>query len=153
MKIKYITAIILMFSSLIAGAVSIGYYPGLSKLIEKADAIVVLRVERLLSEFNRPTFYSTHESFIYQTLKGDIPKNSRIKLQLHNLGGNFASPYPHGSTHLIFLAKKENENEPTDYRMITIKGAQTLLSPFGHEKEPEGETIEEKVQKALRERL
>jgi len=57
-----------------------------------------------------------------------------------NTEGSFATPYAHGSTHLMFLMKKAAEDEPTDYRTLTFKGAQILLSPLGHEKAPEGKT-------------
>lgn len=140
MKRKCIVAIILLvfFAPLITRAVPIGYYPGLKKLIDSADAIVILRIDKHLSGFGSGTFYSTHECYIYQTLKGDIPKNTRINLQLMNTEGSFVTPYAHGSTHLMFLMKKATGDEPTEYRTLTFKGAQILLSPLGHEKAPEG---------------
>lgn len=147
--IAVLTSLVLLVP-LISNAVLIGHYPGLKKLIDSADAIVILRIDRHLSGFGSPTFYSTHECFIYQTIKGDIPKNTRIRLQLMNTEGSFATPYAHGSTHLMFLMKKTAENEPTDYRTLTSKGAQILLSPLGHEKAPEGKTIEQKVKKLIK---
>jgi hypothetical protein len=132
--------------TLVAYSVPIGGPPPkIAKLIEMADAIVILRIDKHLSDFGSPTFYSTHECFIYQTIKGNIPKNTRIKLQLMNTEGSFATPYAWGSTHLMFLMKKATEDEPTEYRTVTVNGAQILLSPLGHEKLPEGKTIEEKV--------
>ena len=64
--------------------------------------------------------------------------------------GSLVSPYAPGSTHLMFLMKKVIENEPTDYRTISIMGAQTLLSPLGQEKMPEGNTIEEQVRNLIK---
>jgi len=141
---------LVLLVALVSNAVPIGYYPGLKKLIDSADAIVILRIDRHLSGFGSPTFYSTHECFIYQTIKGDIPRNTRIKLQLMNTEGSFATPYAWGSTHLMFLMKKAAQDEPTDYRTLTFKGAQILLSPLGHEKAPEGKTIEQKVKKLIK---
>jgi len=114
-----------------------------------ADAIVILRIDRHLSDFGSPTFCSTHECYIYQTLKGGIPNNARINLQLMNTEGSFATPYAHGSTHLMFLMKKASEDEPTDYRTVTVNGAQVPLSPLGHEKAPAGKTIEDKVKRLI----
>jgi len=136
-----------------AYAVPIGYYPGLQELIDRADAIVVLRIDRHLTDFGSPTFYSTHECYIYQTIKGNIPEKTRINLQLMNTEASFATPYAHGSTHLMFLMKKATEDEPTEYRTLTFKGAQILLSPLGHEKAPEGKTIEQKIQKLIRDSI
>ncbi|MHC4398990.1 MAG: hypothetical protein ACYTG0_04850 [Planctomycetota bacterium] len=143
-------ALLLIVAPVVASAVPIGYCPGLPKLIETADAIVVLRIDRHLSDFNSPTFYSTHECYIYQTIKGDVPNNARITLQLMNTEGSFATPYAHGSTHLMFLMKKATEDEPTEYRTLTFKGAQTLLPPLGNEKAPEGKTIEDKVKRLIK---
>ena len=123
----------------------IGYFPGLKKLIDAADAIVVLRIDRHLSGFGSPNFYSTHECYIYQTVKGEIPINTRTTLQLMNTEASFATPYAYGSTHLMFLMKKATEDEPTEYRTLTFKGAQTLLPPLGREKAPQGKTVEDKV--------
>ncbi len=142
--------LLLIIAPFIARAVMIGHCPGLKKLIDTADAIVVLRIDRHLSDFGSPTLYSTHECYIYQTLKGDIPTNARINLQLMNTEGSFATPYAQGSTHLMFLMKKAREDEPTEYRTLTFKGAQTLLSPLGQEKVPEGKTIEDKVKKLIK---
>ena len=96
-KICILTITVLaLFALRITLAVPIGGPPPeLKKLIAMADAIVVLRIDRHLSDFNSPTFYSTHECYIYQTFKGDIPKNSRINLRLMNTEGSFATPYAH----------------------------------------------------------
>ncbi len=155
MKRRCIAAIILlvMFSPVVSNAVLIGYCPGLKKLIDSADAIVILRIDRHLTGFGSPTFYSTHECYIYQTIKGDIPKNTRINLRLMDTEPSFATPYAQGSTHLMFLMKKATEDEPTDYRTLAFKGAQIGLSPLGHEKPPEGETIEQKLKNLIKDTI
>ena len=130
-------------------AVVIGYYPGLKKMIDQSDAIVILRIDRDLSGYDSPTLYSTHECYIYQTLKGKIPKNTRINLQLRDTQAYFATPYAHGSTHLMFLIKKRTDDEPTEYRTIDRQGAHFRLPPFGNEKAPEGKTIEEKIRNLI----
>jgi len=151
MKTRFIAAAgLVVLVAAVGHAYVIGYYPGLQKLIDKADAIVILRIDRHLSDFGSPTGYSTHECFIYQSLKGDIPKNGRINLRLMDTEGNFATPYAHGSTHLMFLMKKIDKDEPTDYRTLAFKGAHVLLSPLGQEKAPEGKTVEEKVRNVIR---
>lgn len=148
-----VLTLLVLLVSLVSNAVPIGHYPGLKKLIDSADAIVILRIDRHLSGFGSPTFYSMHECFIYQTIKGDIPKNTRIKLQLMNTEGSFATPYAWGSTHLMFLMKKAAEDELTDYRTLTFKGAQILLSSLGHEKAPEGKTIKKKVKTLIKDAI
>lgn len=138
---------------LVANAVPIADFPGLEPLIDRADAIVVLRIDRHLSDFGSPTFYSTHECFIYQAIKGDIPPLSRITLQLMDPETDFATPYAHGSNHLVFLMRKMTENEPTEYRSLAYKGARVLLPPLGREKEPKGDTVKEKVRTLIEESI
>jgi hypothetical protein len=154
-RTQFISIVLLALAvTLVAFAVPIGGPPPkLAKLIDMADAIVILRIDRHISGFGSPTFYSTHECFIYQTIKGDIPKNTRIKLQLMNTKGSFATPYSWGSTHLMFLMKKVAEDEPTEYRTVKVNGAQILLSPLGHEKSPQGRTIEQKIKNLIKDSI
>jgi len=147
-------SLFLLLSSLTIHAVPIGGpAPKLKKLIDLADAIVILRIDQHLSDFGSPSFYSIHKCFIYQTIKGNIPKNIRIKLQLMNTKGSFATPYAHGSTHLMFLIKKTSKDESTNYRTLTFNGAQILLSPLGHEKAPKGKTINQKVRNVIKDAI
>ena len=134
----------------LAHGVPIGFFPGLDQLIERTDAIVILRVDRHVTDFGSPTLYSTHDCFIYQTLKGDIPTNETIRLQFMDTRTSFATPYAMHSTHLMFLTKKRTADEPTDYRTIEIRGANIRLSPVGHEKMPSGKTINDQVKSLLK---
>jgi hypothetical protein len=133
-----------------ADGVEIGFFPGLDKLIEKADAIVILRVDRALTDFGSPTLYSTHDCYIYQTLKGDIRANKVIRIQLMDTRTAFVPPYAMNSTHLMFLTKKRTPNEPTDFRTIEFRGANVRLSPFGHEKMPTGKTTADRITSLLK---
>lgn len=145
-----ITVIAIMLMSALSYAVRIGFFPGLDELIEKADAIVILRVDKHVTDFGSPTMYSTHDCYIYQTLKGDIPANKTIRLQLMDTRTSFVTPYAILSTHLMFLTKKRTADEPTDYRTIEFRGANIRLSPFGHEKMPEGMTTKEQIRSLLK---
>jgi len=63
---------------------------------------------------------------------------------------NFRTPYAWLSTHLMFLVKRQNDDEPTEYRTLQFKGANIQLSPFGHEKIPEGKAIEDKIKNLIK---
>ena len=65
-----------------AHAVEIGNFPGLETLIDKADAIVILRIDCHIQPNNDKNLLSTHECFICQSLKGPIPADERIQLRL-----------------------------------------------------------------------
>lgn len=124
----------------------ITFFPGLDELIWTADAIVILRIEKRISGNTRVTLYDTYECYIYQTLKGEIPVNQRVRFRLMDARTSFVSPFTDMSTHLVFLTKKRTPDEPTDYRSLEIQGANILISPFGNEKMPDGKTIKEKIQ-------
>jgi len=67
-KCIVVVSLLILFVAVANYAVPIGYYPGLEKLINTADAIVILRIDCHLTDFASPTGYSTHECYIYQTL-------------------------------------------------------------------------------------
>ena len=151
MKKSIVIAVVaIMLVSALAYAVMIGFFPGLDKLINKADAIVILRVDRHVTDFGSPTLYSTHDCYIYQTLKGDIPTNKTIRLQLMDTRTSFVTPYAIHSTHLMFLTKKRTPDESTDYRTIEVRGANIRLTPFGHEKMPAGKTTKDQIKSLLK---
>ena len=142
-----LAAIGLMVSA--AHAVMIGFFPGLDELIKKADAIVILRVDHHVDVRSSPTLYTTHDCYVYQTLKGDIPTNKRIRLRLMDTRTSFATPFALHSTHLMFLTKKRTPSEPTNFRTIEFRGANVRLPPIGHEKKPEGKTIADQIRSVL----
>jgi hypothetical protein len=154
-----IGVLVLCASAAVATANLIGWFPGLKKLIEESDAIVILRVDR---HVNTDSFepspiigvpYTTHDCYIYQTLKGDLLSGKNVRLRLMDTRVSFVTPYAVHSTHLMFLTKKRSPDEPTDYRTIEFEGANILLSPLGHEKTPEGKTLVEKIKNVVRSSL
>ncbi len=104
-------------------AVVVGTFPGLESLIDKADAIVILRIDRHVQAEVDLNLLSTHECFVYQSLKGPIPAEQRITLRLLDPRSSFVTPFSLGSTHLVFLTKKRSPDEPTDYRTLEFEGA------------------------------
>lgn len=140
-------------SSAVCHWVVIARFPGLDKLIHEADAIVILRVDSHLPNYWNSNFYRVYECYIHQTLKGEIPVNQRVRLQLLDTHGSSVSPFADGSTHLVFLVKKQTPNEPTDYRNLIIQGANILVAPFDKEKIPDGKTVKEKIQALLKRTL
>ncbi len=148
-----IAVVAVMLLSTFAYAVLIGFFPGLDELINKADAIVILRVDRHVTGVESPTLYSTHDCYIYQSLKGNIPTKKTIRLQLMDTRTSFVTPYAIHSTHLMFLTRKRTPDEPTDYRTIEISGANIRLTPFGHEKMPAGKTTGDQIKSLLKRTL
>jgi hypothetical protein len=126
-------------------AVLIGSFPGLDTLIDKADAIVILRIDGHIRAAPDPNLYSMHECFVYRSLKGPIAPNSRITLQLMDTRSALVTPFALYSTHLVFLTKKRNPDEPTEFRTIEVQGANIRLCPFGNEKMPEGKTTADQI--------
>ena len=153
MKTLTVLLAAVVLAATVAHAVMIGFFPGLDKLIEQADAVVILRVDKHVTDFGSPTLYSTHDCYVYQTLKGDIPTNTTVRFQLMDTRTQFVTPYAIHSTHLMFLTKKRTTNEPTDYRTVEIRGANTRLGPFGNEKMPNGKTVKDQIKALLKKTL
>jgi len=128
-----------------AFAVLIGDDPGLEALIEKADAIVIARVDHHVDARSIPTLDTTHDCDICQTLKRRIPSGRTTRLRLMDTRTSLTTTFAMHSTHLVFLTKKRSPDEPTDYRTIAIQGASIRLSPFGQERKPEGKTLARQI--------
>ncbi len=134
----------------VAFAVPVGYFLGLKQLIDKSDTIVILRIDKIDIPAEQAPEFGIYHCFIYQTLKGNIPPNKKIKLRLRDTTGSFETPFAIYSTHLAFLIKAIPEGGPTEYRVNDFMGSHIRLSPFGHEKMPEGKTLEEKIKNLIR---
>ncbi len=133
-------ALSLLLCSGAAQAVMIGFFPGMDELIEKADAIVILRVDRQVTPYDSMNQIGTYDCLILQTLKGEIPAGKNVQLELMDTRHFNFTPYEKYSTHLIFLSKG---------RSLSVMGANIRLSPLGHEKMPAGETTKERISSLL----
>ncbi|MGV3756386.1 MAG: hypothetical protein ACO1QS_13475 [Verrucomicrobiota bacterium] len=123
-----------------AQAVMIGFFPGMDKLIEQADNIVILRIDRQVTPYDSLNQIGTYDCLILQTLKGEIPAGKNIQLQLRDTRHFNFAPHEKYSTHLMFLSNG---------RSLSIMGANIRLSPLGHEKMPAGETTKERINSLL----
>jgi len=149
--IRIIAAILISLS--FAHAEWIGEFPGLDKLIKEADAIVILRIDHSDGDFGGIELYSTHDCFIYQSLKGDIPTKKRIRLKLMDARQHSPNLFAYQSTLLVFLTKKRAPSEPTDYRALETKGSAILLPPTGLEATPVGEQCPTRFDRSYNARL
>ncbi len=133
-----------------AQAVVIGNFPGLDELIKQSDAIVILRIDHQADLRSIPdTLYATHDCYVYQTLKGNIPANKRIRLQLMDTHASFVTPFARFSTHLMCLTTQHGADDRTTFRTIPFRGANVRLSPTGHEKRPTGKTVADQIRSIL----
>ena len=129
-----------------AHAVVIGNFDSLQKMIDRADAIVVLRIDEHVDLRRLPSLVTTHRCYLYQVLKGPLVKGTVVQLALRDLQGALVSPYAQGSVHLVFLNRGSGS---TPWVTMGYQGADLLLSPLGNET-LQGKTIKEKIQNLLR---
>lgn len=151
-RVAIIVAVMVCTS--VAQAVVIREFPGLEALIAESDAIVVLRIDRHvdLSSLG-DAYYSTHDCYVYQTLKGDVPANRTVRLQLMDTSGSFANPFALHSSHLVFLARSESNESPIGFVTINVRGANIRLPAMGLDRVPAGETVGAKIERLLRRAL
>lgn len=129
----------------------IGEFPGLQEMIDRSDAVVILRVDEDL-DISGQSFggHTLHRCLIYQTLKGDLAPTSFMPVLLYKpRSGVFVSSFPRFSNFLVFLRKIPDGEAKSKYASLEIKGSMFRLSPFGNERIPEGDTVGDKIRSVL----
>lgn len=124
----------------VAHAVQIAPFPGLDRAIEQSEVIAIVRIDEHVQPQMDPNLITRHRCYVYQALKGDLAAGETILLNLRDTRTSFVSPFPLSSTHLVFLTKRDG-----GYQNLAFEGSILRLSPFGHEKTPDGETLRAKI--------
>lgn len=151
MKKYFLVLLLFVGLSSVAYAQLIGPFPGLAMLIAEAEAIVVLRVEKMPEGGAMlPDGWRDCECRVLQTLKGELRQGEVLPLLLYDVRTKFENDFAQGSTHLTFLVKNDTPGETARYRSLTREGGNVRLTPFGHEKKPEGKTVREQIVSLLR---
>lgn len=122
-------------------------FPGLDAMIEKSDLVMVVRIERLVSQGE--DHWGLYQSLVMRVLKGELPEKGKEKLWLCGATTDWPYSFIPGTTYIVFLNKDSTGGG--DYRAPAIYGAVIRASPFNHEKEPKGNTVLEKVAHVIRE--
>jgi hypothetical protein len=136
----------LMMTTNAAFAMLVGNFPGLPQLVDKADAIVVLRVD---DELGPPLPFADGRRvscYVYQVLKGNIMPGTTTPMLLINMRPGLVTPFARGSTHLMFLTKSDGD---TPYQTLMYDGANIAVSPLGQEKPPQGRSVVDKVRAVI----
>jgi hypothetical protein len=133
-----------------ASAVIIGPFPGLARLIEKADAIAVVRIDEPLEPGIRPNGFTLQRCFVYQVLKGDLRAGTFTPLLLRDPGTSPASPFARGSAHLIFFTRLGPPDRGAHYVTAHVEGASLRVAPLGNERKPEGKTTGDQIRSIIR---
>jgi hypothetical protein len=129
-------------------AVMIAPFPGLPKLIEEADAIAIIEIKEQIPATVTVDHWALHRCLALQTLKGNFAKDQQLIIELVDIRFSFVSPFSIGSTHLAFLCTNGIGGN-SKIRNLQCEGSMLRLSPFGHETEPEGATLEQKIKNQL----
>lgn len=138
-----------------ASAVWVSPFPGLDKLIEQSDAVVVVRIEPPLLATNGTMLraisdhWDLYECSAMRVLKGTVPEKRNLKLWLCGVLTDWPYSFTVGTTYIVFLNRESSVG--SDYRAPAVYGAVMRASPFNHEKEPKGDTVLEKVAHVIRE--
>jgi hypothetical protein len=145
----------LLFFANLSFATVVGEFPGLHRMIEQSDAVVVVRIEPLPASTDGSVIHGendgwgVYECLVMRVLKGTVPEKRKLKLTLCSYITDWPRKFTVGTTYIIFLNKDSSGG--SDYRAPAIYGAVMRASPFNHEKEPKGNTVLEKVAHVIRE--
>ena len=145
MKSKIAVAILVILAFAIPTyAYVIGNFDGLEKLIDRADAIAIVRIDGDISADPR-NGYTTKRCYIYQSLKGDIPANKFLPLRLMDTSGSYREKFRLHSAHIVFLNKSAKSRDEAEYQSVNFVGANIEISPFGNEKLPANLSTKETI--------
>jgi hypothetical protein len=136
------------FAPVPAHAIIIADFKSLDDLIGMADAIVVVRIDKNIDPSLGPDLGTTHECYIYATLKGDIKPADRVPMRLMDTSES-GSPYGVGSTHLLFL--KKDAGGRWSYRSLQVQGANLPTSPLFRDATIKGLAVKDAVKALIRE--
>jgi hypothetical protein len=137
------------FAPVPAHAIIIADFKSLDHLIDNADAIAVVRIEKNIDPNMGPDLGTTHECYIYATLKGDPKPADRVPMRLMDTRGSFVSPYGIGSTHLLFL--KKDAGGRWSYRSLQVQGSNLPTAPEFRDATIKGLAVKDAVKALVRE--
>ncbi len=149
---KLLLFVSLLFASRSFAVVVTGF-PGLDKMIEQSDAVVVIRIEPFPVGTNGNIVRVIHdhwdryECMVMRVLKGTVPEKRNLKLMLCGAITDWPYSFSVCTTYIVFLNK--DSSGYSDFRAPAIQGAVMRASPFTQE--PKGNTIQEKVAHVIRE--
>jgi hypothetical protein len=129
--------------------VIIGDFKSVDDLIDHADAVLVVRIEKNVDPDTGPDLCSTHECYIYATLKGTLKPRDRVRMRLMDTGDNFVSPYGVGTTHLLFVRKDDGGR--WSYRSVQVQGSNLPVSPLFRDATIKGLDVKDAVKALIRE--
>lgn len=137
--------LVIICSSSTASAIVIGHFPGWKKLIQEADAIVILRVDDAKSNSGIEPYYNA-SCYVLESLKGDLQPNTRVTLELIATSRIYFNIV---ATQLAFLRKKQNSNGEVGYSSLGFEGGLVELAPYGYPQKLIGDSIEDRIKKVL----
>ena len=129
-------------------AVFVTEFPGLDKMIEQSDLVMVVTLERT-EGWPMGDHWGVYGGRVMRVLKGQAPEKGYAKLQLCGAITDWPYSFAIGTQSLVFLNKTTING--AEYTAPAVIGAVMRVSPFNHEKEPKGDTVREKVEHVIRE--
>lgn len=162
MKVFLTIGVVLSLTASKANAVFIADFPGLDELIEQADAIVVVHIDQTQRPAMRP--YGSYRCRIQKTLKGNVPSGKHVILSLMDarslfsrsdvdysvkIPAGWSNPFPHGSSHLLFLTCGSESNDQPKYQSIACLGSTIRLSSSNDDNFPAQSSTREQIKALL----
>jgi hypothetical protein len=128
----------------------VGTFDGLDNLIDRSDAVVVVRVERHIDTSSSPTLTTTHLCYVLKSFKGDAPAGRRLPLRLRDTTNSFREKFRLSSVHVVFLIKQPRERGGIAHRSLPYEGANIEVSPLFNEGMLKGNSIKENIKQLIR---
>lgn len=136
------------FAPVPARGVIVANFKSLEDLIDLADAVVVVRIEKTLAPNEGPDLCTTQECYIYATLKGDAKPGDRIPMRLMDASGCGPGCWGVSSAHLLFLRKDDGGR--WSYRSLQVQGSNLRVAPEFRDAKVKGVSVKDAVKALIR---
>jgi hypothetical protein len=131
-------------------AVSVTEFPGLDKMIEQSNFVILVRIESHELE-GEEDHWGRYRGLVLSVLKGEGPKRGFIvPLRLCGAISDWPYSFLPRTTYLVFLNKDKDSMGVDEYRAPATIGAVIRVSPLTREAELKG-TVRERVEQVVRE--
>jgi hypothetical protein len=129
-------------------AIIVHGFPGLDKLIEMSDTVMIVHIDRhdAAAEVDG---WGRYECSVLLMLKGAPPAKDRVALWLNGGAAPGRGNFQTETVQLVFLRKESTYG--ADYRAPAVRGAVMRASPSSHQRQPKGDTVRERIEHVIRE--
>ncbi len=149
----FVMALVLLHLSCIeAYAPIFGEFPGLEKLISRAEAIAVVRIKRRPGFVSPAMGYGDYKILVEKNLKGSLPEGKCITAALRTLayGDTWGDPFRYNSRHIVFFERQSHPASQASWWSLNCVGSHLGVSSWENLERFDRTSLEESIRPFVR---